>query len=1178
MKTKPTRRLEARTFLARTAPGSMRDRRPQQGAIVKSLIFPRFVAVLALAYALHAASSEETPAAPHSEAVRVDSAATAAHMGQTVIVRGNVATVQGSSRTGKTYINFGKPFPNMEFSASFDTSNTDLANLKELEGRQGVEIEGTISTDQSGRPQIVITSLDQVKSRGESRAQRPANQTENSSQTVNSPDWSGGTQAAVEEPVSRSVVAQKGLVTALRQPGSPDVLQGRLVGVTDVEHWPERHTIWMTPAGANPAVSIKPAHAQERTTIALAELQQMMGSVIEVPYRGLEGNDNPHIVILSHEDPWISETDTGGQPVEEFNPLALFSDIPRLTVAELKKLEFPKPELASEFFLGLRRNKPVTIVGKLLSYQYDVLSFDYGPTGPPVLVIVAKGQEELEKLVGQEIAVIADYVNGPAPYSPAITISPVTFLFEGQPRPAVFLAEELRDLPYLSASHATPAKVGHGGAAKAPAPLPAPKRAPTPLPAPESPALQGTLLEPWRVELKRDGRIIGSTTLKAGTPLPIVRQEGVRALVQHAGGESWLLTGNEWEVTPIVELEEHVSADRVALALHANQPAVAWFTREGLWFAEQKGGRWQIELVDAFPEGNGHKNTYFRSADCALSVGEDGTVIIVYSPASGRDGKVVRRSGGDWTIERGLPAGHYTIRLTGDTPEILSVQSYRRELYLSRLQDGEWRAESLQKPPGNFHMLAAKLFDDDQVGLLVSEGPPSDREPKENQSNIQLRSLVGGEWKSELVETAAVPESPRFGRAGLTRAGRQTFAAYPLDDSSTFHLAHSSASWQIKKVNLDALGENPWLHGLATTADGVAFALFEGRFERAARTLLVESKKDDFLLAEKLLLRNTLAMTVDSEGHPLVLFQDADQNLSIATRKHVVQLATNKSEDGVLQLPSAQLTSTVPRPPLILPRKIIPGSEAEFARTIASPTPTFQFPVDGEMTQFTRWGSGDKVIVFFNHNGVTNSGGHDGKAKTTADSMPRDIEEDLPAYAPLFAAGYSLVVWSYPHTPQLSRKVGDLEKKPDLSGIASSVVDGIRKETGATEMILVGNSMGAGVLLWDLDKISSLDGVRTLLISPTEYFMPSIDRLGDGLPNTVLIAIQPDRHLRSPEVKAWAAKHASRPEGMLDGDFDEYSSHLIIGYDRLTQEEVARLIQEAAQPTNIGGPEAAPTQ
>jgi hypothetical protein len=266
----------------------------------------------------------------------------------------------------------------------------------------------------------------------------------------------------------------------------------------------------------------------------------------------------------------------------------------------------------------------------------------------------------------------------------------------------------------------------------------------------------------------------------------------------------------------------------------------------------------------------------------------------------------------------------------------------------------------------------------------------------------------------------------------------------------------------------------------------------------------------------------------------------------------------------------------------------VPATEPEFGLPPAASmapssdaipqTTTFEFPVDGEMTEFTRWGSGDKLIVLFNHTGVTISSGPDGKIRSMVDSMRRDIEGNLPAYAPLFAAGYSLVVWSYPHTPRLSREVGDLEKKPDLSGIASSVVEGIRKETGATEMVLVGNSMGGGVLLWDLDKISSMGGVRTLLISPTEYFMPSIDRLGDGLPNTVLIAIQPDRHLKSPEIKAWAAKHASRPEGLLEGDFDEFFNHLLIGHPGLTHEKLVSLIQQAAQPTDSGGLETTPTR
>jgi len=267
-----------------------------------------------------------------------------------------------------------------------------------------------------------------------------------------------------------------------------------------------------------------------------------------------------------------------------------------------------------------------------------------------------------------------------------------------------------------------------------------------------------------------------------------------------------------------------------------------------------------------------------------------------------------------------------------------------------------------------------------------------------------------------------------------------------------------------------------------------------------------------------------------------------------------------------------------------LPEDGIAGSEAEQARRIPSQTTTFKFPVDGEMTQFTRWGSGKKLVIFFNNNAVDFGPDDPGRLRPF-DKMPKNIEGALQAYTSLMDEGYSLVVWDYPFIPRFSRpfflEVSDLqqvEAKPDFSGIASSVVEGIREETGATEMILVGNSMGGGVLLWDLDKIASMDGVRTLLLSPTEFFMPPIDRLSGPLPNTTLISIAPDPYLQSPEFKAWAAKHASPPGGALEEDLGEDSNHLIIGRDRLTHEEVARLVQQAAQSTNPGGSATAPTR
>lgn len=86
--------------------------------------------------------------------------------------------------------------------------------------------------------------------------------------------------------------------------------------------------------------------------------------------------------------------------------------------------------------------------------------------------------------------------------------------------------------------------------------------------------------------------------------------------------------------------------------------------------------------------------------------------------------------------------------------------------------------------------------------------------------------------------------------------------------------------------------------------------------------------------------------------------------------------------------------------------------------------------------------------------------------------------------------------------------------------------------------------------------------------------MPSFDQLSNDLSKTTLIALPSDSYLRNTKLTAWAAKHASPPGGNLKAE----SGHLIIGQDMLTHEEVVRLIQQAAQPANSGGPEATPTR
>lgn len=98
---------------------------------------------------------------------------------------------------------------------------------------------------------------------------------------------------------------------------------------------------------------------------------------------------------------------------------------------------------------------------------------------------------------------------------------------------------------------------------------------------PQAPSQQsGTLLSLLKVELKHKGKVVGSTILKPGTTLPIVKQDGTRALVKHMGGESWAQAASTWEGVEVMDYRDKpkpnvegafyvLSAD---LAMHGDEP------------------------------------------------------------------------------------------------------------------------------------------------------------------------------------------------------------------------------------------------------------------------------------------------------------------------------------------------------------------------------------------------------------------------------------------------------------------------------------------------------------------------------------------------------------------------------------------------------------------------------
>ncbi len=91
--------------------------------------------------------------------------AAAQYAGREVIVRGRVVQVS-TSRTGTTFINFDKPFPNHTFNAViFGRDAKGFTAPDQWEGKT-VDVRGTVQIYQ-GKPEIILRSPDQVRVVGE---------------------------------------------------------------------------------------------------------------------------------------------------------------------------------------------------------------------------------------------------------------------------------------------------------------------------------------------------------------------------------------------------------------------------------------------------------------------------------------------------------------------------------------------------------------------------------------------------------------------------------------------------------------------------------------------------------------------------------------------------------------------------------------------------------------------------------------------------------------------------------------------------------------------------------------------------------------------------------------------------------------------------------------------------
>src|SRR5713226_4785291 len=130
-------------------------------AIVGSNMRP-FFAILGLLLCFIPTQADELPVIKDSEAVQ--------YVGKNVEVRGLVVSVT-TSTLGTAFINFGREYPDQTF-AGFIAAGSNMTTDLRIDTLQGkiIGITGIIELYQ-GKPEIEVTSTDQIKGLDSQRAQ-----------------------------------------------------------------------------------------------------------------------------------------------------------------------------------------------------------------------------------------------------------------------------------------------------------------------------------------------------------------------------------------------------------------------------------------------------------------------------------------------------------------------------------------------------------------------------------------------------------------------------------------------------------------------------------------------------------------------------------------------------------------------------------------------------------------------------------------------------------------------------------------------------------------------------------------------------------------------------------------------------------------------------------------------
>jgi hypothetical protein len=178
----------------------------------------------------------------------ITTAEAGSHVGETTVVRGTVAQVS-TVGSGMTFVNFGQPHPNSEFTAVVKPGSGDFGDLSTFQGKE-VEVEGLIELHK-GRPQIVLSSPTSIRPAGQVTTEQP-DQTVPASPVAPAPIPAAAVAEDEPEDAVTPDSARSGRIEEFKVPLTPEEI--RMAGRSPAGVKPEEATVGlMLPEGFDPS-------------------------------------------------------------------------------------------------------------------------------------------------------------------------------------------------------------------------------------------------------------------------------------------------------------------------------------------------------------------------------------------------------------------------------------------------------------------------------------------------------------------------------------------------------------------------------------------------------------------------------------------------------------------------------------------------------------------------------------------------------------------------------------------------------------------------------------------------------------------------------------------------------------------------------------------------------------